>query len=95
MKHKNLFRLFFISLLLSTFWSSCLDDPLDCVQPGMDTPAGKLAAMREYFESTSPALRQVSLGSSARSRVNSSPWSSYDISPNWDKASVWESYKKT
>ena len=95
MKHKNLFRLFFISLLLSTFWSSCLDDPLDCVQPGMDTPAGKLAAMREYFESTSPALRQVSLGSSARSRVNSSPWSSYDISPNWDKARVWESYKKT
>lgn len=95
MKHKNLFRLFFISLLLSTFWSSCMDDPLDCGQPGMDTPAGKLAAMREYFESTSPALRQVSLGSSARSRVSSSPWSSYDLSPNWDKARVWESYKKT
>ena len=95
MKHNTLFRLFFISIFLSTLLVSCLDDPLNGGQPGMDTPSGKLSVMRDYFESTSPALRQVGFGSSARSRVGSSPWSSYDLSPNWDKARVWESYKKT
>lgn len=98
MKHKNFLRFLLIAICLALS-NSCIDKIPPSSDSGNDAPMDRVVTLREYFESTSPALYQIKLGSSlcdhASTRSDSSSsWQTSNLVPDWDRAYTWDAYKR-
>lgn len=94
MKHLSIMKLFLLSALLSLL-GGCTD-VLQSEQASASKADEDLRTeMRKYFESTSPALRQVRFGKHDHAESRSSLPAMVNLSPNWKASRIWNAYKET
>lgn len=88
MKHRIIFKIFFFLTLLTLF--CCTDDYLYTNKATDRSDQETVEELRNHFENNASSLLQVDLKGKAVNRVtHNSP----NISPDWEKARVWEAYK--
>lgn len=94
MKHLSIMKLFLLSALLSLL-GSCTDVLQSEQSSASKADEDIIGEMRRYFESTSPALRQVRFGKHDHAESRSSLPATANLSPNWKASRIWDAYKET